>query len=110
MAEPHLPVRNIGAFGHQIDTDAFEGPLPRSGDGGIYFWFPTLVGGGVLIIVGTLVASGRPTLGFVLTMLGGFVAIVPTMWTVLVPILLVVLLVSRARQMSAAGGHAHRSP
>ena len=84
--------------------------LVRSGDGGIYFWFPTLVGGGVLIVVGTLVATGRPTLGFVLTMLGCFLGIVPTMWTVLVPILLVVLLVSRARQMSAAGGRAHRSP
>ena len=84
--------------------------LVRSGDGGIWFWFPTLVGGGVLIIVGTLVASRRPTLGFLLTCLGCFVGIVPTMWTVLVPILLVVLLVSRARQLGAAGGPAKRSP
>ena len=84
--------------------------LVRSGDGGIYFWFPTLVGGGVLVIVGTLVASSRPTLGFLLTMIGCFVGIVPTMWTVIVPIMLVVLMVSRARQMSAAGSQANRSP
>jgi hypothetical protein len=76
--------------------------LVRSGDGGFFFWFPTLVGGGVLIVVGTLAGSRRPALGLALTGLGCLAGILPTMWTLLVPVLLVVLMVSRARQTAAA--------
>ena len=76
--------------------------LVRSGDGGFFFWFPTLVGGGVLIVAGTLTGSRRPVLGLVLTGLGCLAGILPTMWTLLVPVLLVVLLVSRAQQTATS--------
>ena len=74
----------------------------RSGDGGLLFWFPTLVGGGVLIVAGTLARSRRPVLGLVLTCLGCLAAILPTIWTLLIPVLLVVLVVSSVRETQAA--------
>lgn len=74
----------------------------RSGDGGIPFWFGTLVGGGALVLAGTLVSARRPTHGFVLTTIGCVVGLVPTMWTVIVPVLLVTQAVATARQSAAA--------
>jgi len=81
-----------------VDGIAETVRLVRSGDGGLFFWFPTLVGGGLLIVSGTLAGSRRPVLGLVLTCLGCIAGFLPTMWTLLVPVLLVVLVVSRARQ------------
>ena len=75
--------------------------LVQSGDGGLFFWFPTLVGGGLLIVSGTLAGSRRPVLGLVLTCVGCAAGILPTMWTLIVPVLLIVLVVSRARQTAA---------
>ena len=78
--------------------------LTRSGDGGLWFWFPTLVGGGVLVVVGTLVLPRSPILGCVLTTTGALAAILPTMWTLVVPVLLVLLVVLSIRQATAAPG------
>ena len=72
--------------------------LLRTGDGGLWFWLPTLVGGGALIIVGTLVHSRRPGLGCVLTCAGCVLGILPTMWTLIVPVLLILLAVVCAQQ------------
>lgn len=36
--------------------------LVSTGDGGFWFWFPTLVGGGALVIAGTLLLARRPVL------------------------------------------------
>jgi hypothetical protein len=74
----------------------------RTGDGGLWFWFPTLVGGGALVVAGTLLLSRSPTLGRALTTVGAIAAMLPTMWTLVVPALLVVLIVVNAMQV--AGG------
>jgi hypothetical protein len=76
--------------------------LVRTGDGGLWFWFPTLVGGGALVVAGTLLLSRSPTLGRALTTVGAIAAILPTMWTLVVPALLVVLIIVNARQAAAA--------
>jgi hypothetical protein len=75
--------------------------LVRSGDGGFLFWFPTLVGGGLLVLGGTLLRPRRPILGFVLTTVGCVAAILPTAWTVIVPVLLLVVIVVSAKQTAA---------
>ena len=76
--------------------------LVRSGDGGLWFWFPTLVGGGALVVAGTLLLPRSPTLGCVLTTVGALAGILPTMWTLVVPVLLVVLVIVSAKQAAAA--------
>jgi hypothetical protein len=81
--------------------------LTRSGDGGLLFWFPTLVGGGALILAGTLLLPRRPTLGAALTVAGCIAGMLPTMWTLIVPVLLIVLAVgSVSRQRRPPGEEA----
>jgi hypothetical protein len=75
--------------------------LLRTGDGGLWFWLPTLVGGGALVIAGTLVLSRSPGLGRVLTCSGCVLGILPTMWTLIVPVLLIVLAVVSLKQPAA---------
>jgi hypothetical protein len=75
--------------------------LVRSGDGGLWFWFPTLVGGGALIVVGTLLLPRRPVVACVVTTLGALAGIVPTMWTLVVPALLVTLIIVSIKQAAA---------
>jgi len=76
--------------------------LTRSGDGGFAFWFGTLVGGGLLILAGTLLLPRRPVAGGVLTAIGCVAGLLPTMWTVVVPVLLVVLAAAAGKQALAA--------
>jgi len=75
--------------------------LVRSGDGGLWFWFPTLVGGGSLIVVGTVLLPRRPGLGCALTVTGCVAAVLPTVWTIVMPLLLVWLAVASARRAAA---------
>jgi len=76
--------------------------LVRSGDGGFWFWFPTLVGGGALILAGTFLMPRAPMPGFWLIMAGAAAGILPTAWTLVVPVLLVLLIVMSARQAATA--------
>ena len=70
----------------------------RSGDlSGLPFWFGTLVGGATCVLLGTLLADRWPGTAVALTTIGCLVAIPPTMWTVVVPVLLVTLVVVRIR-------------
>src|SRR5262245_7193416 len=78
--------------------------LVRSGDGGLVFWFGSLVGGGILILTGTLLQPRRPRPGFVLTTIGCVAGILPTIWTLIVPVLLVVLVIASGKQASASLG------
>jgi len=82
--------------------------LVRTGDGGFWFWFPTLVGGGALVVAGTLMLPRSPRLGRVLTTVGALAGILPTMWTVVVPVLLGVLIVSANRAVGPRTGKRHR--
>jgi hypothetical protein len=83
--------------------------LIRSGDGGFWFWFPTLVGGGALVVAGTLILPRSPLLGRVLTTVGALAGMLPTMWTLVVPILLGVLIVSANRAVGPMDRQATRS-
>ena len=82
--------------------------LVRSGDGGFVFWFGTLVGGGLLVLIGTILLPRRPTAGFVLTAIGCAAGLLPTAWTVIVPVMLVALVFAAARQAAATGEHETR--
>lgn len=66
-----------------------------SGDGGVVFWFGPLVGGGVLTIAGTVLADRFPGPSLAMTVVGWLLGSVPTMWTLVVPILLLVHVVLR---------------
>jgi hypothetical protein len=70
-----------------------------SGDGGLWFWTPTLVGGGALVIAGTILLPRSPSVGSRLTLVGAVVAMLPTLWTVIVPVLLIVLIVGNSKQI-----------
>lgn len=76
--------------------------LVHSGDGGFWFRFPTLVGGGGLVMAGTLLLTRSPVLGCALTTVGAMAGIIPTMWTLVAPVLLVVLIIVSAKQAGAA--------
>ena len=76
--------------------------LLRSGDGGLAFWFGTLVGGGVLILVGTVLLPRKPAAGGILTVIGSLAGLLPTMWTIVVPVLLLALAIAAAQRATAA--------
>lgn len=75
--------------------------LLRSGDGGFAFWFGTLVGGGALILIGTLLLPRKPVTGCVLTTIGCVAGLLPTMWTIVVPLMLVALAITTSKQATA---------
>ena len=62
-------------------------PLP------LFFWLPALWGGGALILVGVFRAAARPWLSVVLVIVGAFLGLLATAWTVLMPILILTLVV-----------------
>jgi hypothetical protein len=64
----------------------------RSGDGGIAFWFGSLVGGGLLILVGEAL-RWRPGLSTTLIGVGCLAGALGTMWTLVVPVVAVVVFV-----------------
>jgi hypothetical protein len=67
-----------------------------TGDGGIPFWFGSLVGGGTLILVGALAFRHRPRLSGGLVTVGCLAGVLATMWTLVVPLaaLAVIVLVT----------------
>lgn len=77
----------------------------RSGDGGLWFWFLTLVGGGALIVVGTILLPRSPVRGCALTTVGALAGMLPTMWTLVVPVLLLVLIIVTVKRTASAPGH-----
>ena len=64
-----------------------------TGDGGIAFWFGSLVGGGALILLGTLAVRDRPRRSCTLVCVGCLVGAPATMWTIVVPLVAVVVMV-----------------
>jgi hypothetical protein len=64
-----------------------------TGDGGVLFWFGSLVGGGVLILVGTLAFRHRPRLSGSLVTVGSLAGVLATMWTLVIPLLAVAVIV-----------------
>lgn len=64
-----------------------------TGDGGLWFWFGTLVGGGVLIIAGMAVPSRHPNVGRTLICVGSMMGVLATSWTIVVPLIAVTVVV-----------------
>jgi hypothetical protein len=63
-----------------------------SGDGGIPFWFGSLVGGGAMILLGQAHRHRRaPYLGFVTV--GCLAGAIATVWTLVVPLIALVVIV-----------------
>ena len=73
-----------------------------SGDGGIAFWFGTLVGGGTLILLGILVFRDRPRLYARLVIVGCVAGILATVWTIVVPLLALTVVVLTLQRTSSA--------
>jgi hypothetical protein len=59
--------------------------LVVTGDGGLVFWFGTLVGGGTLLLVGARARPDGRHLAAVLA--GAFLGMPATAWTLVVPVL-----------------------
>ena len=67
----------------------------RGDGGGLGFWFGTLVGGGSLILLGVALDDSRPGPARALVVVGAVAGMLPTMWTLVVPALLVTLVILR---------------
>jgi hypothetical protein len=75
-----------------------------SGDGGLLFWFGTLFGGGTLVLLGTLRLQSRPALSLCSVILGAFAGSLATAWTVVLPLLALLLIVMRVMGTSEVPG------
>lgn len=64
-----------------------------TGDGGIPFWFGSLVGGGAMILLGSLTFRNRPRLGSTLIVVGSLTGVIATAWTLVVPVLALTVIV-----------------
>ena len=65
-----------------------------SGDGGLWFWFGTLIGGGALMLAGLTVPAHRhPNVGRGLICVGSMMGVVATSWTVVVPLIAVTVVI-----------------
>jgi len=53
----------------------------------LFFWLPALWGGGVLVLVGVFGPSTRPWLSLTLVVVGAFLGLLATAWTVVMPVL-----------------------
>jgi hypothetical protein len=87
--------------------------LTRSGDGGFAFWFGSLVGGGSLVLVGETLRHKRPRLSTALIGAGCLAGVLPTAWTLVVPVFAVVtavLALARMEDVKAAANLTRTGP
>jgi hypothetical protein len=64
-----------------------------TGDGGIPFWFGSLVGGGAMILLGALAFRHRLWLSVGLITVGCLAGAVATMWTLVIPLVALAVIV-----------------
>lgn len=69
----------------------------QGSQGGYVFWFVSLCGGGALILWGTFRPPARDPLALGMVVGGCLMAILATMWTIVLPILLLTLIALRVR-------------
>jgi hypothetical protein len=67
----------------------------------LLFWLPTLWGGGCLVLAGVFRAGDR-RLALSLIVGGTLVGFLPSAWTVIIPVLSVILVVRTARDLARA--------
>lgn len=71
----------------------------------LFFWLPTLWGGGALVLIGVFGWAARTRQSPALMIVGAFLGLVAAAWTVVLPVLVlafVVLVVVRARRRPPA--------
>ncbi|WP_328994847.1 hypothetical protein OG394_10065 [Kribbella sp. NBC_01245] len=76
-----------------------------SGGGGLVFWFGSLVGGGTLVLLGTLGLRSRPTSALGAVILGAFTATLATAWTLVLPLLALLLIILRLKDLPSVPTH-----
>ena len=59
----------------------------------LFFWLPSLLGGGALVLVGVFRMFAQAWLSEVLVIIGALLGFLATAWTVLMPVLLLTLVV-----------------
>ena len=74
----------------------------RSGDGGVPFWFGSLVGGGTLVLLGTALRARGSRAGVPVLVVGALAGILATAWTLVVPVVAIVLVVLVVQEDTAA--------
>ncbi len=67
----------------------------------IPFWFGTLCGGGGAILLGILVYRDSPRMYPMLVIIGCFSGMLATMWTLLVPVIAVIVVVLTIQRVNA---------
>ena len=77
----------------------------RGVEAGVLLPVGVLVGGGLLVLAGTILEGVLPRPALALTALGCGASIPAALWTVVVPMLLVALFVRRAWQLPALAPH-----
>jgi hypothetical protein len=81
--------------------------LTVTGDGGFFFWFGTLVGGGTLLLLGAVPRpSTRDVRRDVAVLAGAALGVPATAWTVLVPLLAISVMGLTVMSLSDAAGAA----
>jgi len=73
-----------------------------SGDGGLWFWFGSLVGGGALVLSGMAVSARHPNVGRTLICVGSMMGVVATGWTLVVPLIAVAVVVLNLQKPTSA--------
>jgi hypothetical protein len=74
--------------------------------GALAFWGISLLGGGALVLAGTLVRQSKRALGLTLLTIGAIVATNATIWTLLIPIFAIVTVVAAFRDERLAAASA----
>jgi len=77
-----LAILGIGELIARLDE-----PMP------LLFWLPTLWGGAVLILLGAFLVIGNARLSKTLVVVGCGAGLIPTMWTLVMPVLLLTLVI-----------------
>jgi hypothetical protein len=73
-----------------------------SGDGGLWFWFGSLVGGGALVLSGMAVSPRHPNVGRTLICVGSMMGVLATGWTLVVPLIAVAVVVLNLQKPTSA--------
>jgi hypothetical protein len=73
-----------------------------SADGGRALWAGTLVGGGLLVLLGLALTGRRPHVARGLVCVGSLLGILVTTWTVVVPVLAVAVVFLTLRETTSA--------
>jgi hypothetical protein len=70
----------------------------HTGDGGLWFWFGTLFGGGTAVICGVLIRDRHPNVALGLICVGCLLGVLATVWTIVVPALAMVVVFLNLRE------------